>query len=120
MHQFFTQKAIKAFTSGATITLATIVMPVGMAIAIEGAANRTLYRFFPHLYKDVKYAYGIPHLMNNNTITSSSTEPERILSSASEIMSENSEEEINGMDTTKFSTLVSHSSSSFLASSSFE
>ena len=62
MSKFFTNKAVRSFASGAAITLSSTVISCSFAIFIEGAANRTLYRFFPHLYKDVKYAYGLPHL----------------------------------------------------------
>jgi hypothetical protein len=30
-----------------------------LAISVEGAANKTLYYFFPHLYKNVDYAIGL-------------------------------------------------------------
>jgi hypothetical protein len=37
-----------------------------LAINVEGAAHRTLYRFFPHWYDNVKIAYGLEHLDPNS------------------------------------------------------
>jgi len=58
--KFCSNKAVRYFASGAAVTFSSSVISCCFAIYIEGAANRTLYRFFPHWYKDVKYAYGIP------------------------------------------------------------
>jgi hypothetical protein len=39
--------------------IASTVVSCTLALGIEKVANQTLYRFFPHWYKDVKYAYGV-------------------------------------------------------------
>ena len=63
MHPIF-----RTFASGAAVTFSSTVLSCYIALSVEGAANRTLYRFFPHLYRDVKYAYGIPHLNEGHHI----------------------------------------------------
>mmetsp|Transcript_26432 Transcript_26432/g.78184 ORF Transcript_26432/g.78184 Transcript_26432/m.78184 type:complete len:161 (-) Transcript_26432:161-643(-) len=57
--------AAKAISTGAATALVATTVSCGMAIAIEGTANRIVYRFFPHWYRDVQYAYGLPDLQND-------------------------------------------------------
>lgn len=54
--------AAKAIVTGSATALAATTVSCGMAIVIEGAANRLLYGLFPHWYRDVEYAYGLPEL----------------------------------------------------------
>lgn len=54
--------ALKVTVYGAGTVLASTVASCAIAVVIERSAHRTLYRFFPHLYADVKYANGLPHL----------------------------------------------------------
>jgi len=54
--------AIKVTVHGAGTVLFSTVASCAFAVVIERTAHRTLYRFFPHLYKDVAYANGLPHL----------------------------------------------------------
>uniref|UniRef100_A0A7S2GTT6 Uncharacterized protein n=1 Tax=Helicotheca tamesis TaxID=374047 RepID=A0A7S2GTT6_9STRA len=56
------KSALRATASGAAITLVSTTCACTLALAVEGAAHRALYRFFPHWYKDVRYAYGLPQL----------------------------------------------------------
>mmetsp|Transcript_14247 Transcript_14247/g.17955 ORF Transcript_14247/g.17955 Transcript_14247/m.17955 type:complete len:150 (+) Transcript_14247:307-756(+) len=51
--------AIRAFVTGASITGASTLLSCSLAVVVEGCANKTLYFFFPHLYRDVEYAYGL-------------------------------------------------------------
>jgi hypothetical protein len=44
---------------GATMGVATAVISCTLAIGIEGAANKALFKVFPHWYNDVQYAYGV-------------------------------------------------------------
>ncbi len=41
------------------MTLVGTFLTCSLAISIEGAANKTLYYFFPHLYRDVDNAFGL-------------------------------------------------------------
>jgi len=50
---------VRQAISGATLGLTTTVVSCTLAIGIERAANKTLYKLFPHWYKDVNYAYGV-------------------------------------------------------------
>lgn len=54
--------ALRVTVYGAGTVLASTVASCAIAVVIERSAHRTLYRFFPHLYADVKYANGLPHL----------------------------------------------------------
>lgn len=54
--------AIKVTVHGAGTVLFSTVASCAFAVVIERTTHRTLYRFFPHLYKDVAYANGLPHL----------------------------------------------------------
>ena len=63
---FFNNQSIRStartIATGTVFTMASTGVSCVMAVAIEGAANKAMYRFFPHWYKDVKYATGLPHL----------------------------------------------------------
>ena len=61
------REAIKVTVNGAATILLTTFTSCALAVAIERAAHRTLYRSFPHWYKDVKHANGLPHLQYLNT-----------------------------------------------------
>ena len=52
--------AAKMTASGATITLGSTVISCALALQIEAASHRTLFKFFPHWYANVEHAYGIP------------------------------------------------------------
>jgi len=54
--------ALRATASGAAVTLISTAFSCSLALAVESTAHKTLYAFFPHWYKDVQYAYGLPHL----------------------------------------------------------
>jgi len=58
--------ALKVTAYGAGTVLVSTVASCAIAVVIERSAHRTLYRFFPHLYADVKYANGLPHLQYKN------------------------------------------------------
>jgi len=55
--------AVKMTASGATITLGSTVVSCALALQIEAASHRTLFKFFPHWYANVEHAYGIPDEM---------------------------------------------------------
>jgi len=52
----------RTILTGSAFALTTTALSCGLAIAIEGAAHRTLYYFKPEWYKGVTYAYGLPQL----------------------------------------------------------
>jgi len=54
--------ALKVTVSGAGTVLLSTVTSCALAVAIERAANRTLFQIFPHWYDNVEYANGLPHL----------------------------------------------------------
>lgn len=58
-----TYTAAKFTASGATITLGSTVISCALALQIEAASHRTLFRFFPHWYANVEHANGIPDEM---------------------------------------------------------
>ena len=51
--------AAKLTATGATITLGSTVFSCYLAVKIEVASHRTLFKFFPHWYANVEYANGI-------------------------------------------------------------
>jgi hypothetical protein len=55
-------KVGKTIATGSLFAVSTTVFSCTLAIAIEGAAHKTLYYFRPHWYDDVTYAYGLPQL----------------------------------------------------------
>ena len=57
--------AMKVSVKGAGTVLLSTVTSCAFAVVIESAAHRIQYRFFPHWYKDVKYAMGLPNLLND-------------------------------------------------------
>lgn len=57
--------AFKVTVSGAGTVLVSTVTSCAFAVVIESAAHRIQYRFFPHWYKDVKHAIGLPNLLND-------------------------------------------------------
>mmetsp|Transcript_16417 Transcript_16417/g.23358 ORF Transcript_16417/g.23358 Transcript_16417/m.23358 type:complete len:159 (+) Transcript_16417:216-692(+) len=59
-------EALRVTVTGASTVLFSTVVSCGLAVAIESAANQTLYKLFPHWYRDVKYAMGLPHLKYQN------------------------------------------------------
>jgi len=59
--------ALKVTAYGAGTVLLSTITSCAMAVVVERAAHRTLYRFFPDWYSDVKYANGLPHLQHRNT-----------------------------------------------------
>jgi len=46
-------------TTATAFTVMSTTFACALAIGVEGAAHRTLYRFFPDWYQDVPYAYGL-------------------------------------------------------------
>jgi len=49
---------------GFFVTLGSAAVGCAGALYVERTAHRTLFRFFPHWYRDVEYAFGIePHLL---------------------------------------------------------
>ena len=55
---------LKATAGGAFVTLSSTYVACLGAVYVERTAHRTLYRFFPHWYRDVEYANGLePHLL---------------------------------------------------------
>mmetsp|Transcript_22523 Transcript_22523/g.50116 ORF Transcript_22523/g.50116 Transcript_22523/m.50116 type:complete len:164 (+) Transcript_22523:238-729(+) len=52
----------KTIATGSLFAVTTTAFSCTLAIAIEGAAHRTLYYLKPHWYDDVTYAYGLPQL----------------------------------------------------------
>lgn len=56
------RSATRMVASATMMTMASTGLSCVLAITIEGAANKVIYHFFPHWYKDVKYATGLPHL----------------------------------------------------------
>mmetsp|Transcript_26890 Transcript_26890/g.77527 ORF Transcript_26890/g.77527 Transcript_26890/m.77527 type:complete len:167 (+) Transcript_26890:228-728(+) len=52
----------KTILTGSAFAVSTTAFSCGLAIAIEGAAHKTLYYFKPEWYADVTYAYGLPEL----------------------------------------------------------
>lgn len=69
---FWTRAAIRtaarATATGAAVTFLSTTFSCGMAIVVEGTANRVLYHFFPHWYRDVKYAYGLDLHLNHDRL----------------------------------------------------
>ena len=57
--------AFKVTVSGAGTVLLSTVTSCAFAVVIESAAHRVQYRFFPHWYKDVQCAIGLPNLLND-------------------------------------------------------
>ena len=53
------------------MTIAGTFLSCSLAIAVEKAANKTLYHFFPHLYRDVDYAFGLDLHVQREVLTSS-------------------------------------------------
>ena len=53
----------KTILTGSAFALTTTAFSCGLAIAVEGAAHKTLYYFKPEWYEGVvTYAYGLPQL----------------------------------------------------------
>ena len=52
----------RTIITGSAFALTTTAVSCGLAIAIEGAAHRTLYYLRPDWYEGVTYAYGLPQL----------------------------------------------------------
>jgi hypothetical protein len=49
---------------GLCVTVGSTAAACMGALYVERTAHRTLYRFFPHWYRDVEYAFGLePHLL---------------------------------------------------------
>jgi hypothetical protein len=54
----------KTTARGAFMTLSSTAVACVGAVYVEQTANRTLYRFFPHWYRDVDQALGLePYLL---------------------------------------------------------
>jgi len=58
--------ALKITVYGAGTVLLSTITSCAIAVVVERSAHRTLYRFFPEWYADVKYANGLPHLQHRN------------------------------------------------------
>jgi len=57
-------QVFKTAAGAACMTLGGTAAGCVGALYVERSAHRTLYRFFPHLYLDVEYAFGLePHLL---------------------------------------------------------
>lgn len=54
--------AIKVTAQGSTVVLLSTGLSCVLAVVIESSAHKLQYKLFPHWYKDVKYALGLPHL----------------------------------------------------------
>lgn len=69
--------ALKVTVQGSTVVLLSTTLSCVLAVVIESSAHKLQYKLFPHWYKDVKYAMGLPHLQyqhNQDFKTASSTE----------------------------------------------
>mmetsp|Transcript_14727 Transcript_14727/g.21027 ORF Transcript_14727/g.21027 Transcript_14727/m.21027 type:complete len:107 (+) Transcript_14727:158-478(+) len=62
---------LKTAISGTTMTIAGTFLSCSLAIVVEKAANKTLYHFFPQLYNDVDYAFGLDLQMQREALTRS-------------------------------------------------
>jgi len=77
--------ALKVTVYGAGTVLLSTVTSCAIAVVVERSAHRTLYRFFPEWYADVKYANGLPHLQhrnregNDNTYIKNNNEDDQII-----------------------------------------
>lgn len=68
--------ALKVTAQGSTVVLLSTTLSCVLAVVIESSAHKLQYKLFPHWYKDVKYAMGLPHLQyqsNEDFNTVSST-----------------------------------------------
>ena len=55
---------LKTAAGGAVVTLSGTTIACVGAIVVERTANRTLFRLFPHWYRDVDQAFGVePYLL---------------------------------------------------------
>lgn len=50
---------LRGAAKGAFVTFGGTVVSCGGALIVERQAHRTLFRLFPHWYRDVEYAFGI-------------------------------------------------------------
>lgn len=69
--------ALKVTAQGSTVVLLSTTLSCVLAVVIESSAHKLQYKLFPHWYKDVTYAMGLPHLQYQNkqdNKTASSTE----------------------------------------------
>jgi len=64
---------LQTIALGAGFTFTSTLFSCTLAIAVEGCANKMLYKCFPHLYDSVDYAYGLklPPLQVNRDIKES-------------------------------------------------
>jgi hypothetical protein len=58
--------ALKVTAQGSTVVLLSTTLSCVLAVVIESSAHKLQYKLFPHWYKDVKYAMGLPHLQYQN------------------------------------------------------
>lgn len=60
----FLKSVLSSTAKGAFVTFGGTAVACAGALVVESQAHRTLYRFFPHWYRDVEYAFGLePHLL---------------------------------------------------------
>ena len=108
----------KTILTGSAFALTTTAFSCGLAIAIEGAAHKTLYYFKPEWYEGVTYAYGLPqlqhaqhdahHVSEVSGAVATSHEHDKELSVIAEEneMSEENKLAWNNTDETVFSTTI--------------
>ena len=110
--------ASKTILTGSAFALTTTAFSCGLAIAIEGAAHKTLYYFKPEWYEGVTYAYGLPqlqyaqhdahHVSEVSGAVATSHEHEQEQSAVAEENEELAENKLswNNTDETVFSTAI--------------
>ena len=53
------KEIVRVTVTGASTVFFSTFVSCAFAVMIEGAANQTLYHFFPHKYDDLEYAMGL-------------------------------------------------------------
>jgi hypothetical protein len=72
-YQFFAS-LLRATAGGALMTVSSTAVACVGALFVERTAHRTLYRFFPHLYRDIDQAFGLePYMLDAVRVTKSET-----------------------------------------------
>lgn len=65
MRYHFFASVLRATAGGALMTVSSTAAACVGALFVERTAHRTLYRFFPHLYRDVDQAFGLePYMLD--------------------------------------------------------
>jgi hypothetical protein len=60
----YVKNMLASTAGGLCVTVGSTAAACMGALYVERTAHRTLYRFFPHWYRDVEYAFGLePHLL---------------------------------------------------------